>query len=208
MEVAHRAGDERLGVLVQAFMAVARLAAGGHDEARTVVESLDRAASDDGYDRFITHWVGWMLAIYDRDASSAQRWMDAQQDFLDRTEVKETWLSAFSKTMTQVVTGGDFQNLLRRTLALADREGYRVEGDCVLILAYADICEGRFEQAAELMGTAVASRFNTTAHYTFYRVVLDQWIRRRLDPAVARAAMERGRRRIAAEVLAEVAAEA
>jgi hypothetical protein len=45
-------------VLVQAFVAAASLAAGDDDEARSIVESLDDAASEDGYDRFITHWVG------------------------------------------------------------------------------------------------------------------------------------------------------
>jgi hypothetical protein len=131
--------------------------------------------------------------------------MDAQQDFLDRTGIMETWLTVFSATMTQVVSGGDYRHQLRRTLALADREGYQAEADCVLILAYAEVCAGRFEAAAELMGTAVASRFNT-AHYMFYRVVLNQRIRRHLEPAAARAAIERGRRQSAAEVLERVVA--
>lgn len=206
MDLARSAGDARLDILVNAFLAAASLAAGDADEARTVVESLDRAASEDGYDRFITHWVGWMLAISERDATSAQRWMDSQHDFLDRTGVMETWLSAFSATMTQVVAGGEFRNQLRRTLALAEWEGYRAEADCVLILAYAEVCAERFEPAAELMGTAVASRFNTTAHYVFYRVVLEQWVTRHLEPDVFREAIERGRRQTAAEALARVVA--
>jgi hypothetical protein len=109
--------------------------------------------------------------------------------------------------MTQVVSGGDFRDHLRRTLGLADREGYRAHGDCVLALAYAEVCARRFEPAAELMGTAVASRFNTTAHYVFYRVVLDQSVRRHLEPEQVRAAIERGRGRTAAEVLARFVAD-
>jgi non-specific serine/threonine protein kinase len=201
MELARSSGESRLVNLVQAFLAAVSLAAQDHLEARSVVETLDRDASEDGYDRFITHWVGWMLAMAEQDAASAQRWMDAQQDFLDRSGIRETWLSALSATMTQVVSGGDFRDHLRRTLGLADREGYRAHGDCVLALAYAEVCAGRFETAAELMGTAVASRFNTTAHYVFYRVVLDQWVRRHLGPEEMRAAIERGRGRTAVEVL-------
>ena len=206
MELARSSGEGRLVALVQAFLAAVSLAAQDHLDARTVVDTLDGDASEDGYDRFITHWVGWMLAMAEQDAASAQRWMNVQQDFLDRSGVMETWLSALSATMTQVVSGGDFRDQLRRTLGLADREGYRAHGDCVLALAYAEVCAGRFERAAELMGTAVASRFNTTAHYVFYRVVLDQWVRRHLEPEEVRAAIERGRGRTAAEVLAQFVA--
>jgi predicted ATPase/DNA-binding winged helix-turn-helix (wHTH) protein len=203
MKLATESGDIRLVSLIKAFRAAANLAADEYDEAREFVNELDQAASVDGYDRFITHWVGWMLAIAERDATAAKRWMGAQQDYLDRTGIMETWLTSFSAAMTQVIAGGDFRDQLGRALTLADREGYQAEADCVLVLAYAEMCADRYEAAAELMGTAVRSRFNTTAHYLLYRVALDRPIRRHLDPHEMSDALERGQGRTAAEAVAD-----
>ncbi|HEX6196721.1 MAG TPA: winged helix-turn-helix domain-containing protein [Jiangellaceae bacterium] len=202
MELAVESRESRLETLVEAFRAAADLAAENNDAARERLESLYHAASDDGYDRFITHWVGWTLALAERDATEATRWMDAQQDFLDRTGVVETWLTSFSAAIAQVIKGGDGLGHLRRALVLADREGYRADADCVLVLAYAEICADRFDAAAELMGTAIRSRFNTTAHYVLYRVVLERSIRKHLDQRRRAAAIARGRKRTAAQALA------
>jgi predicted ATPase/DNA-binding winged helix-turn-helix (wHTH) protein len=203
MELATESEELRLVSLVKAFRAAANLAADDYEEARKLVEELDQAASVDGYDRFITHWVGWTLAVAERDATAAKRWMGAQQDFLDHTGIMETWLTSFSAATTQVIAGGDFRDQLGRALTLADREGYRAEADCVLVLAYAEMCADRYEAAAELMGTAVRSRFNTTAHYLLYRVALDRPIRRHLDPHEMSDALKRGRGRTAAEAVAD-----
>ena len=35
-----------------------------------------RTASEDGYDRFILHWAGWMLGLAEQDAGGARYWMD------------------------------------------------------------------------------------------------------------------------------------
>lgn len=201
-ELAEMSGQSRLGTVVDAFRAAADLAAEDYDSARERLEELDQTASDDGYDRFITHWVGWTLALIERDPTAATRWMDSQQDFLDRTEVVETWLTSFSAAMTQVIAGGNVHDHLRRALALADREGYRAEADCVLVLAYAEMCADRFDVAAELMGTAIRGRFNTTAHYVLYRLVLDRSIRKHLNKRELGEAIARGRERTAAEALA------
>jgi predicted ATPase/DNA-binding winged helix-turn-helix (wHTH) protein len=201
-ELADAAGESRLGTLVESFRAAADLIAEDYDIAHERLSGLDRTASRDGYDRFITHWVGWTLAIAERDGAAARRWMGAQQDFLDRSGIVETWLSSFSAAMTQIVAGGEFRGHLNRALTLADREGYRAEADCVLVPAYAELCAHRYEAAAELMGTAVRGRFNTTAHYVLYRVVLDRAVRKHLDPHELDDALTRGRTRTAAEVLA------
>ena len=103
--------------------------------------------------------------------------MGLQQDYLDRTGIVETWLTSFSTAMCDVIDGGDVRTMLARTLALADREGYHADADCLLVLAYAEICAGRFEAAAELVGTAMHDRFNATAHYVLYRAVLDRLLR-------------------------------
>jgi hypothetical protein len=105
--------------------------------------------------------------------------------------------------MCDVIDGSDVRATLARTLALADREGYHADADCVLVLAYAEMCANRFDAAAELIGTAMHGRFNATAHYLLYRVVLDQSLRQRLDAAVMTDAMARGRALTAAEALAE-----
>ena len=129
--------------------------------------------------------------------------MSLQQDYLDRTGIVETWITSFSTAMCEVVEGGDVTSRLRRTLDLADREGYRADADCVLVLAYAAICADRFREAAELVGTATHGRINATAHYALYSAVLDRTLRDRLDPTARAEAAERGRERTPSEVLAD-----
>jgi predicted ATPase/DNA-binding winged helix-turn-helix (wHTH) protein len=202
LDLAQRSGDVRLITLAETFAAVADLAAGRHDEVRAAVTRLDRVASEDGYDRFILHWAGWMLALAERDAAAARHWMALQQDYLDRTGIVETWITSFSTALCDVVDGGDVSTGLARSLALADREGYDADADCLLVLAYAEICAGRPESAAELVGTAFHSGFNSTAHYVLYRTVLDSSLRTQLDSASLAEAQERGRARTAAEALA------
>ena len=202
LDLAHRSGDPRLVTLAEAFLAVADLTGGRDDRVRAAVTRLDRMASDDGYDRFIVHWAGWMLGLAERDAMAARHWMSVQQDYLDRTGIVETWITSFSTAMCDVIDGGDVRTTLGRTLALADREGYQADADCVLVLAYAEMCADRFDAAAELIGTAVHSRFNATAHYVLYRAVLDRMLRQRLDDEVMDDAIARGRGRSAAEALA------
>jgi predicted ATPase len=203
LDLAHQSDDVRLIALIEAFLAVADLAGGQHDQVRAALTKLGRATSEDGYDRFIVHWAGWMLGLVERDAVAARRWMNLQQDYLDRTGIVETWITSFSTAMCDVIDGSDVRATLARTLALADREGYHADADCVLVLAYAEMCANRFDAAAELIGTAMHGRFNSTAHYLLYRVVLDQSLRQRLDAGVMTDAMARGRARTAAEALAE-----
>jgi predicted ATPase/DNA-binding winged helix-turn-helix (wHTH) protein len=202
LDLAHLSGDGRLVTLIGAFLAVADLAAGRHDRVREAVTRLHRSASDDAYDRFILDWAGWMLGLAQRDVA-ARRWMNLQQEFLDRTGIVETWITSFSTAMCDVIDGTDFRSILTRTLALADREGYHADADCVLVIAYAEICAGRFDAAAELIGTAMHGRFNATAHYVLYRAVLDRLLREQLDADAVTDAMRRGRARDAAAALAE-----
>ena len=104
--------------------------------------------------------------------------------------------------MCDAVEGGDVAVTLSRALTLAEQEGYEAAADGVLVLAYAELCAGRSEAAAELVGTAVHGRFNATAHYVLYRAVLDRPLRHELGDDGARAAMDRGRERTAADALA------
>ncbi len=202
LDLAHLSGDGRLITLIGAFLAVADLAAGHHDQVREAVTRLHRSASDDSYDRFILDWAGWMLGLAERDVA-ARRWMNLQQEFLDRTGIVETWITSFSTAMCDAIDGSDVRSILTRTLALANREGYHADADCVLVLAYAEICAGKFDAAAELVGTAMHGRFNATAHYVLYRAVLDRLLREELDPDAMTDAMRRGRARDAVAALAE-----
>jgi len=129
--------------------------------------------------------------------------MILQQDLLDRTGIVETWITSFSTAMCDAVDGLDVRGSLARSLALADREGYDADADGVLVLAYAEMCAGRFEVAGELVGTALHGRFNATAHYVLYRVVLEPLLHQELEPAVMTDAMTRGRCLSATEVLAD-----
>jgi predicted ATPase/DNA-binding winged helix-turn-helix (wHTH) protein len=201
-ELAQASGDPRLANLVEAFLIVADLGLGDHESAAARVEQIDRTASHDGYDRFILHWAAWMLALNERDGAAARHWMSAQQNFLDGTGIVETWLSSFSTAMSDVIEGLDPHPMLERVLSLADREGYDADADCVLVLAFWEICSDRFESAAELLGTAVRSRFNATANYVLYRIVLDRTMRQHLDTETLNAAMARGASSTAAEALA------
>jgi hypothetical protein len=100
-----------------------------------------------------------------------------------------------------VIDGGDVGTTLARTLALADWEGYQADADCVLVLAYAELCAGRVETAAELVGSAKHGRFNATANYAVYRAVLDRPLRQELDRTTLMTAMVRGRKRKPGDVL-------
>ena len=202
LALAHEAQDQRLVTLIETFLAVPDLASGRLDATRAATTRLDRLASDEGYDRFILHWVGWMLALASQDAGEARRWMTAQQAFLTRTGIVETWITSFSSAFCDVLEGGDAGTVLSRSLALADREGYQADADCVLVLAYAELCEGRLEAAAELIGTAVGGRFNATAHYVLYRAVLDRPLREQLDADTLDRALARGRKQRPSDALA------
>jgi hypothetical protein len=204
LELAHRAGDGRLVTLVEAYVAVADLARIELDSTRSALARLSRAASDDGYDRFITHWAGWLLALAEQDAAGARRWMSDQQAFLVRTGIVETWITSFSSSFCDVLEGRDVASVLGRSLALADREGYQADADCVLVLAYAAMCADRHEEAAELVGAALRGRFNATAHYVLYRTVIDRQLHEALTTATIDEAIERGRSRRPAEVLAQL----
>jgi hypothetical protein len=203
LELGRLAGDPRLPTLFSAFMTVPALVAGGRDQVRAALPRLDGAASEDGYDRYIVHWVGWLLGLAERDSVLARHWMARQQEFLIRTGIVETWISSFSTAMCDAIDGVDVQTELSRTLALADREGFAAEADCVLVLGYAQLCAGRLERAAELIGTALHGRFNATAHYVLYRVVLESVLRRELDKSILAAAVDRGRTRTVQAVLTE-----
>jgi len=208
LDRAHAAGDARLVTLIGVFRAVADLSAGRNDDARAAVARLDRTASEDGYDRFLLHWAAWMLGLAERDAAVARRWINDQYDYLARTGIVETWITTLSTAMCDVLdrgdpSGGGHAATLARTLVLAEREGYHAEADCMLVLAYAELCAGRFEGAAELVGTAMHRRFNATAHHVLYKAVIDPQLCRHLGAEARAAAMARGRKRIPSEALAE-----
>jgi predicted ATPase len=203
LDLARQSGDARLVNLMEALSTVVDLRAGDHDQARATHARLEGNTSEDGYDSFILHWAGWMLGLAERDAASARRWMNLQEDYLDRTGIVETWITSFSTAMCDVVEGGDVVSRLRYTLDLADREGYRADADCVLVLAYAAICADRWHEAAELIGTATHGRINATAHYALYSAVLDRALRSQLDATALAEAAARGRERTPAEVLAD-----
>jgi predicted ATPase/DNA-binding winged helix-turn-helix (wHTH) protein len=203
LDLARRSGDDRLTTMIEIFFTVTDVAAGDYDQARAEHARLDRVASEDGYDRFLLHWAGWMLGLAERNAVTARRWMSRQQDFLDRTGIVETWITSLSTALCDVVEGGDVVSRLAHTLDLADREGYRADADCVLALAYAAMCAERPSEAAELIGIATHARINATALYVLYSAVLDQPLRGRLDAAAMAEAAARGRERTPAEALAD-----
>ena len=201
------AGDPRLADLLRAFLVVADLAvlAAGRpvdiDDVERRLARLEADTSEDGYERFILHWVGWMVGLARQDGTVVRRWFAAQRDYLDRTGIGDTWITSYSSALGDAVDGDDITVDLRRAYALAEQEGYRVEGDCLLALAYSLACQGDPARAAELLGTSIAGRFNATAHFVLYRVVIDPVIRRALPAEAFDAAVQRGRGEDAVVVL-------
>jgi hypothetical protein len=187
---------------MQTFLAVAEVVAGEYGSARRHVDALEADVSEDGYDCFILNWAGWLRGLAELDAPEARRWIARQHDYLDRTGIVETWITTFSTALVEVVEGADVRPRLDRALALADREGHDADADCLLALAYSEVCAQRFEAAAELIGTALQTGFNATAHFVLYRAVIDNALRRALAPDVLDGALARGRGRVAADAIA------
>jgi predicted ATPase/DNA-binding winged helix-turn-helix (wHTH) protein len=197
------AQDPRLATLINVFLIVADLADGARGELDDRFEALRTDASDDGYDRFILHWAAWMSGLVRLDGETAWRWMRRQHEYLQRTGIIETWLTSISEALTDAVDGSDVTRQLSYVLAMADREGYQAAGDCTLALAYSEACRGNGVEAAELLGTALGSRFNSTAHFVLYRVVVDPVVRRLVgDDAAFAASVARGQGRTAEAALA------
>jgi predicted ATPase/DNA-binding CsgD family transcriptional regulator len=189
------ASSERMVALVDAFFLVAH--AGRLSTAEFELRSLElhRKCSSDGYERFIFNWAVWMHGLALRDESLARSGIDQQYEFLDHTGLGETWLTAYSMAVTRMIDGGAGREHLAHALGLAGREGYRIEGDCVLALAYSEVCCEHPVEAAELLGLARTCRFNATAHHVLHGVVVEPLVRRGLDLADYSAALERGKQR-------------
>lgn len=185
----------RLTALVDAYFLVARAGRLAADELEQRARALDRACTSDGYERFIFNWAVWLHGLALRDSRLARRGIDRQYEFLHHTGLPETWLTAYSLAVTQLIDDLTGCEQLARGLGIAHREGYRIEGDCVLALAYAEVCRDNHILAAELLGLARTRGFNATAHHVLRTVVVEPLVRRGLQLDDYRAAVERGRLR-------------
>ena len=123
----------------------------------------------------------WLRGLALRDTHWARRGIDQQYDYLRATGLAETWLTAFSRTVTDIIDGVSGRSQLADALAIASREGHRIEGDCVLALAYSEACRDEPRIAAELLGLARTCGFNATAHHVLHGVVVDPIVRNQLD---------------------------
>jgi predicted ATPase/DNA-binding CsgD family transcriptional regulator len=195
-------GDERLSNLIGAFTVVAHAARPDGHDVDGLIRQLRPRCSDDSYDRFILNWAIWLHGLAVRDEALAQRAIADQYEYLRRNGFAETWLNSYSAALTNMIDGVPKPGQLGPSLEMARREGYAIEGDCALALAYCELCGGRPEAAAELLGLARACRFNATAHHVLHGVVVEPLIHRALGPARHAAALERGRTWSAREVLA------
>lgn len=129
---------------------------------------------------------------------------EVAEKLIDRTDDPAgACLAAHYGSLAHLTDPDHSRDRLARALELAHREGDHADADCVLVLAYAEICASRFEAAAELMAPAVHGRFNATAHYVLYRAVLDRLLRPQLDAGVMADAAARGRARTPAGALSD-----
>jgi predicted ATPase/DNA-binding CsgD family transcriptional regulator len=196
----------RLRALVDAYFLVAHGGRLSIDELEERARALDRACTSDGYERFIFNWAVWMHGLALRDRRLARRGIDGQYDFLRDTGLPETWLTAYSLAVTQLLDDLAGCDQLAHGLGIAHREGYRIEGDCVLALAYAEVCRDHHVLAAELLGLARTRGFNATANHVLRTIVVEPLVRRGFQdddsgPDGFRAAIERGRQRSVDDVL-------
>lgn len=185
----------QLAALVDAYFLVAR---GGQltiEELEERARVLDRACTSDGYERFIFNWAFWINGLALRDSRLARRGIERQYEFLQHIGLSETWLTAYSRAVTQLIDDFTGCEQLARGLGIAHREGYRIEGDCMLALAYAEVCRDNHVVAAELLGLAHTCGFNATAHYVLRTAVVEPLVRQGLQVDDYRAAVERGRLR-------------
>ena len=135
----------------------------------------------------------WLQGLALRDSYWAQRGIDQQYEYLRAAGLAETWLTSYSRAVTEMIDGVSGRPQLALALGIANREGYRIEGDCMLALAYSEACRGEPAIAAELLGLARTCRFNATAHHVLHGVVVDPIVRNELDPADYAAAIASGR---------------
>lgn len=192
-EVLEVSPDERLSNLLRAFSLVAHSGRLPVGELLEAVDRLEHTCSPDGYERFILNWALWMHGLALRDSGLARRGIDQQYEYLRRSGLAETWLTAYSLAVTEMIDGVSGHEQLAHALDIADREGYRIEGDCMLALAYSEICRGNPAAAAELLGAARTIGFNATAHDVLHGVVVDRLLRDSLHAAELDEALTRGR---------------
>jgi predicted ATPase/DNA-binding CsgD family transcriptional regulator len=185
--------DERLSNLLRAFAVVAHAGRTAPADLDRQVTVLERRCSTDGYERFILNWAMWLHGLALRDPYWAERGIRQQYEYLRATGLAETWLTSFSLAVTQMIDGESGRPQLALALDIADREGYRIDGDCMLALAYSAACRGEPDTAAELLGLARTCRFNATAHHVLHGVVVDPIVRKSLAPADYADAITRGR---------------
>ena len=185
--------DERLSNLLRAFAVAAHAGRTSAADLDRQVTELEHRCSADGYERFILNWAMWLQGLALRDTYWAQRGINQQYEYLRATGLAETWLTAFSLAVTEMIDGVSGRPELADALDIANREGYRIEGDCMLALAYSEVCRDEPHVAAELLGLARTCRFNATAHHVLHGVVVEPLVRSQLDPTEYSAAIARGR---------------
>jgi hypothetical protein len=203
-EVARRfrdLGEPRLELVARGFAVAARLAGGRRDG---VDEELAELTGGEGreYDRYICLWAAWLTALADLDGARLRTLMDAQLHNLRSSGIGGNWLTMFCEALTLAGGGQDYLGQLRAARDRAESEGRRADADCVLALAYAAACEGEAVRAAELVG-ACGRLFRDTANYFVLVVVRELVVRPLLEEDEFESALERGRGRPMADLLAE-----
>jgi hypothetical protein len=193
--------DDRLSNLLRAFSIAAHAGRTTLTDLDQQVTDLERTCTPDGYERFILNWAMWLHGLPLRDGYWAQRGINQQYAYLQAAGLAETWLTSFSRAVTEMIDGVSGRRQLAHALDIADREGYRIEGDCMLALAYSEVCRGEPSVAAELLGLARTCRFNSTAHHVLHGVVVDPVVRSEIEPAEYADAIGRGRSRSVDAVL-------
>ncbi len=202
-EVLEISPDERLSNLLRAFSIVAHAGRTTLSDLDRQVTELEARCSADGYERFILNWAMWLHGLALRDPYWAQRGIGQQYEYLHDAGLAETWLTSYSRAVTEMIDGVSGRLQLAHALDIADGEGYRIEGDCMLALAYSEACRGQPTIAAELLGLARTCRFNATAHHVLHGVVVDPILRNELDAGDYAAALARGKEHSVEAILDE-----
>jgi hypothetical protein len=191
---ARSAGEPALERVVRAYLVVARQLLGETEGLEEEGRLLIEAGAERNYDRYISIWAAFVVALAARDGAGMRELIDTQLADLSVSGLRENWLTMFSDALAMIAQRVDYLPQLERARERAEAEGRSADADTVLALAYAAAVEEDWELAAELLAAVRSAMHRDTAGFLHHSVICEQVVRPRLDPVAFAAAEARGER--------------
>jgi hypothetical protein len=197
------AGEPGVARVARAYLVVALALDGKSHGLDGEASVLIEAGAERNYDRYISIWAGFLVALVARDGARLRELIDIQLSDLAASGLQENWLTMFSDALAKIGERADYLPQLQRARQRAESEGRRADADTVLALAYAAAVDDEWDRAAELLGAVRKAMFHDTAGFIHHTLIREQVVRPRLDPDAFATAEARGEGRDLAAVLAE-----